>query len=61
MFNSCVPNHYKKWLTLVGGFLIQFTMGTLYSASNMNIYLIVYRLQNIKIKIKLVDFIFNLK
>ncbi len=39
--NSLVPEKYKKWLTLVGGFLIHFTMGTLYATSNLLPYMIV--------------------
>ena len=39
--DSLVPEKYRKWLTLAGGFLIHFTMGTLYATSNLLPYMIV--------------------
>ena len=42
----CIPENYKKWLTLVGGFLIYFANGAFYTFSNMTPYVISYLRSN---------------
>ena len=39
---SFIPDIYKKWLTLVAGFLIFFANGAYYTFSNMSPYIISY-------------------
>ena len=39
---NCIPDHYKKWLTLVGGFLINFASGSIYTFGNMIPYIVSY-------------------
>ena len=39
---NCIPNKYKKWITLLGGFLINFASGSIYTFGNMIPYIVSY-------------------
>ena len=41
MLEYCVPEKFRKWFTLAGGFLIVLVSGVFYSYSNMIPYIIV--------------------
>ncbi len=48
MFELCIRNdNNRKWLTLIGGFLVHFALGSFYSASNMGPYIIVRLFTNL--------------
>ena len=36
-----IPKFYQRWLTLLGGFLIQFSLGSFYTLGNISPYIIV--------------------
>ena len=42
MLCKCLPDVYKKWLTLLGGFMIFFANGAFYSMGNLTPYMISY-------------------
>jgi hypothetical protein len=42
MLNKLITYKYKKWFTLLGGFIINMTLGSLYTFGNIIPYMISY-------------------
>ncbi len=42
MLNRLVPYKYKKWFALFGGFMLNVTLGSLYTLGNITPYMISY-------------------
>lgn len=52
MFYRLLPYKYKKWATVIGGFLIHFSLGSYYSFGNLSPYMISYLREYVGVDIR---------
>ncbi len=55
MLCKCLPDVYKKWLTLLGGFMIFFANGAFYSMGNLTPYMISYLREKLNANVRYSD------